>query len=227
MNAKGILTAALTLVFAVGAAQADLITDDGTVSFDSALNPNGIITLDMFDTTLGTLNSATVEIWHSGEVSIQGDNDDSSKSGTANATMVRTFTVVGPDINTGGTKTVDSAPVFLAADNGDKDSFDPNAPDGHDFGMLSYVNEYLGSYAPNMALYQTAGPGTVDLTVDPTAMLNDLAWISAPADYQVNVQGTDLTVFIKVTYDYTPVPEPTTLGLLSLGLLVLRRRRRA
>jgi len=222
------LLATVAMIVGMGwcsTAGAFTITDETSVSFTSDQEPAQSIVLDSFDTTLGTLTEVKIELFHSGSVSTRADNDDPFNPADVRARMIRTWTLTGPDIIGGGTYTILSGTVTLAVDNGDGGIVDPTAPDGVDFGLLSYTDLPAGTHYPaNLALYETVGPGTVSLDVTPVLMTNDLQWVSnAPDTWQMEVQNPLLEVTARVTYTY--VPEPVTAGMLALGSLLLRRRR--
>jgi len=116
--------------------------------------------------------------------------------------------------------------VSLSADDGDDDIFDDTALDGHAF-ALAFSGETSGPFvAGTPGLYETAGPGSVTLTVTPSNMVNDLQWAPNPDAYQSEVQNPEMTVDVEIIYDYTIVPEPATMSLLALGGLALLRRKR-
>ncbi len=75
------------------------------------------------------------------------------------------------------------------------------------------------------ALGPYLGAGSVNFSVTPSVMVNDLQF-SATDQYQTQVSNPDLTVQIKVDYDYTIVPAPGALALMGMGGLVAGRRRR-
>ena len=230
MNSTLKLVVCSVILAAVPAvASALTITDTADVQFTSDLQPNAPIVLDSFDSTLGTLANVQIELWHSGSVAIKADNDDQYNSADVQARMIRIWNLTGPDLIAGAAKTITSPSVFLGLEDlvtPDGVIVDDAAPDGHNFGTLSYTDVATGTYAPtNIALYETAGPGSVNLIVDPTQMVNDLQWVTtAPDAWQMEVQNPLLTVTAKVTYTYTP--EPATIAVMGLGSLLLRRRRR-
>lgn len=210
------------LGFAV-AAQADVTAPQvQAANFISDLQPNVTLTFDKFNPALGTLIDVTIKLQHSGSAQISADNDDPFQGSNANARIIRSWAVSGPDLDVAGAKTVVGPVVALSADNGDLGMFDSSGPDGHAFSTLSFSNVNAGTYNPLSSLY--VGPGTVDLLVDVDTMVNDLQF-SATDQYQTEVTNPTLQVKLTVTYTYEPVPEPATLSLLSLGLVLVRRRR--
>jgi hypothetical protein len=166
-------------------------------------------------------------VLHTGSAAISGDNDDPFHTCSVDARIVRQFTVTGTE-DAGffafGSKTIISPVVNLAVDNGDLTLFDPNGPDGHVFGTLSYLNEpAAGSpYARPLAPY--IGGGSMHFTVGSLLIVNDQQFVGpAPDAWQLQVEDPLLRVDLAVTYSY--VPEPTSLSLLATGLLALLRRR--
>ena len=215
------------------------VSDFDEVTFTSDLQASQTISLLSFDTTAdrgcpegftAVLQSVLVEYTFSGSADIAVDNDDDFQGTTANARIIRTWSATGPGVNQVGTKTLASAPVELAEDDGDDDVFDSSPPDGHAFTALSFSGEDGGSDTPGKSLYETAGPGTVDFEVAPVNMVNDLQFDpTSPDQYQTDVQNPEMKVRIDVTYSYECIPEPSTfvlaaVGLLALGLFGWRRR---
>lgn len=227
--------AGLALVAFSGSASAETISYSDSARFTSDTNPDQIITLPSFDETgIGgpyLLNSVTVELFHSGAVDVRGDNDDPANAAAVQALMSRSFLATGPDLFTSGSHTLASEVVSLAADDGDggdNNVFDATPFDGTDFGGSLAYEDLLASLSnPSTAFYATSGAGTVDFTIDATLMDNNQQFIGAPPDaWQLEVLNPTLEVEVHVTYDYSPVPEPTTLSFLALSGLVLTRSRR-
>ncbi len=221
-----LIVAGIAVCVLASQASAYSVTYSDTVSFSSSKQPPALATVASFDTSLGTLQTVTVKFYHSGSVLAQVDNDDPYNTGEAAGSMVRTWDATGPGVVASASKTMTGPNVTLAPDNGDGPVIDPLGPDGIDYSSaLAYGPETNGPYTPPVALYETLGPGSVSFTITPTVMQNVLEWLvgSTPPDvWQRQVQDPDLTVKAEVTYHY--IPEPATLGLLSLGLVFLRKR---
>ena len=221
----------LLVGMAVSPALADFTAGPYTASltFTSDGDPNVVtgLAVSRFNMPGMTLTGVSVSVLHSGSATIMGDNDDPFKTCNVEARIVRQFGVTGTEdatFSAFGTKTITSSPVLLAVDNGDLALFDPNGPDGVNFGSLNYLNQAaIGSpYARPLAPY--IGAGLMHFTVGSLLIVNDQVFIGpAPDAWQLQVEDPLLTVVLAVTYTYTP--EPTSLSLLATGLLALVRRR--
>jgi len=199
------------------------------LTFTSDADPNAItgMALPQFNMPGMTLTGVSVSVLHSGSADIAGDNDDPFKTCDVDARIVRQFSVTGTE-DAGffafGSKTIFSPVANLLQDNGDLGLFDPTAPDGVAFGLLSYANEFaLGSpYARPLLPY--IGAGLMHFTVGSLLIVNDQQFVGpAPDAWQLQVENPLLTVKMAVMYTYTP--EPTALSLLATGALLLLRRR--
>lgn len=226
---RGFVRSAIAAGISISAstAFADSIKYMGQVSFQSDLQSPANIDLPSFNTMGGTLTllSVQVDVLHSGSAEPAADNDDPFQGAVARARIIRSWTAVGPGVFAFGNQTVNSPFVALDPDNGDLVAFDPNPPDGVDFGALGYGPLLASSTNPATGLYATPGPGTVSFTVTPTLMINDVQFLDPPGSpdaWQLEVENPDLTVKVSVTYNY--IPEPATLSLLAMAALAIRRR---
>lgn len=197
------------------------------VTFTSDLSPNQSIFLPQFDTNGGlhVLDSVSISLTHSGSADIAGDNDDALNTAEVQARIIRAFDVSGvtdPGFIGSGSETVQSNPVVLGLENGDGGDFDSTGPDGHYFGVLSYSDQVAPAIIGDMNNY--IGNGSVEFDVDATTMVNDLNFVGDPPDvWQLEVQNPVFEICMSVTYEYTVIPEPASLALMALGLLIRRR----
>lgn len=221
-----VLVAVGFAMLSVEATAQQVVCFEGSVSFTSDLEDPDTITLPQFDTLGGTLQLLDVEVefLHEGSMEPAADNDDPFQSATVRARVIRQWTASGPDVFGNGSQQVNSPFVDLDPDDGDLANFDPNPPDGFDFGSLGYSLLSAGLYYPDDSLYE--GVGSVVFTVTPLLMVNDLQFQDPPGTpdaWQLEVENPILTVTAKVCYTY--IPEPASIALLALGgLLALRRR---
>lgn len=200
-----------------------------TVSYSNTYGPTGVafsglaVPLPKFDTSLGPLTKVTLEL---------DANTDSGSIGWDNEAAITTDVTLGI-----GAKVTASAPLSLivvtaiplqlgsatgiAADNDGTadfigtDSFTVTGGMGTDSDA-----DFTTS---SLATFEATFVGeTFDTTID-SVVENYLSTSGGYGPFNPVPGMTDGT--ITVTYEY--IPEPATLGLLSLGALALLRRRRA
>jgi len=213
-------------------ALAGVIIQNRTAHFTSDLNNDIILTFDTFDNQGGTLilDDVRIDIRHAGGAVLRADNDDDFKSADVNGRIVRTWSLSGPDALGFGNETVMTPSVHLDVndgDGGDTNNFDPTPPDGTDFGSVAYGPLALAPIHPNEALYETNGPGTLDMTADVLLMINDLQFVIPPDVWQLEVQDPYLDIDVTLTYFFSVIPVPPALWLGAVGLGVagwIRRR---
>lgn len=196
----------------------------------NAHNPNqsGNLVFDLFDSTLGTLNSVTItSTLLSWGGSFAVDNDAATPaSGTAS--LSATLSLSADDVRLPGVvkslATGVTESFELAANDGDAESeYNAGTTDwGQVLGpssgspwsdsesaVATYMNDYIG-----------AGTFTISYST-----VQSQAWAGnggiSGAFTAMSASGS-----VTVTYDYTPVPEPATASLAGLAVLMLLRRRR-
>lgn len=187
-------------------------------------------TFEQFNPSWGTLDSIRITL----NLDITGgqlrvDNDGLEVS-AGNAYFGAEGTLSSSDVllkNTSdnnvwdGLITCTSTFFNLAADDGDGSTTDSNAPDGavynpgsesnnvDDFINSTYFNDYIGT-----------GAYDIILNVYPYVDVSALCGIVYYESDSVTTSGS-----VIIDYDYT-IPEPATLVLLSLGSILLRKRRK-
>lgn len=235
----------LPLITIASPAFADTESYSGWVSFTSGANP-GDIDLPSFDTMGGTRTLQSVTVWFYDEAAadLVADNDDIDDTGTVIGRVIRWWSGTGPGVNSGTVShTATTSPVDLGLEDGDGLLVDPNPLDGTDFGgAVSYPNTLDGPYNPTAALYSTVGPSTVTFTITPELWVNDLQWVTAPDDWQLQVRNQALNVTVNLDYEYqqqgaggagaTSVPVFPTMYIgivaaLGAGVLAYLYRRKA
>ena len=225
---NGLITAVVCLLFA-GAASAVTITQ--TETFGGTPNFTQTLTFDEFDDLGGTLTLTSIQVLV--ELNVQGgvlvlDNDGVDPA-------AGTFEFGGKaDISSTDVSLLDGAfqPVTaevealtagafnLTGNVGDgSNDFDPTAPDGMQVNGLSQTDNDDGFIAASL-FAQYIGLSTFDIDLDATQW-SDFGGVSG-----IEWAVTPVTADGEVTVIYNYVPEPATMGLLSLGGLALLRRRR-
>lgn len=175
-----------------------------------------------FDTSLGTLNSVTLSLGDSLAQTLMYEN--------LNGPGTITFEIAGVSKTgcdfvlkfTGGSTlladAIDNTPTYSYT------AYD---------GVMDFGGTSGGTYLINLSqlagsLYTGAGMspfiGTGSLSFDAVATGRS-AYRMTGGNGAVGVM-TSAGANVTLVYDYTPVPEPATFGLLSLGGLILARRRR-
>ena len=219
----------LTLSVA-GSAHAYIITYDNYLDRNSA--GSGSIAVSQFDPSMGTLTAVTVRIYQFAAATFRFDNDDDVDR-TAQASMVRVWTLNGASVSDSASDNFTSSSVALSADNGDGDSIaDYTAPDGQNWGMVTGggLHNTFNIASGNWAAY--TGLSTVTYAVNVSTLLNGINTDANSYQSQIiNGVPSNQRIRVYVDYEYTSeyIPEPGTMALLCLGLggLGAWRRRRA
>ncbi|MCC6423291.1 MAG: DNRLRE domain-containing protein [Phycisphaerales bacterium] len=154
-----------------------------------------------------TINSATFSIWKfdDGNITQTADVHAITKDWT-NSVTYSTYDGTNPWSSSGmGSGTDYEAAVTATV------AF--NAPGWHDIDITSQYQQWFSGAEANYGL-----------VLIPTTLDNQYTRLAATEPVPPNTEPFGL----QLTVDYTPVPEPTSLGLLCVaGLLGLRRRRKA
>lgn len=235
---KKIFSILILLLIAVGTLQAAVITNTATVAMNSL--EDATVSLSKFDTSLGTLTGIYIEfttVLYGTDY--QFDNDiEGGRSKTVTITLTSDPTgyfstgvrLTGSGINSDGSALFISAFGSL--------TLAPN--DGDAIGLFNIGGADYGQWAPG-TLSSTTG-GDVDSSVFTdyigTGSFNSTInseIIAAISTYTDIMPGPDNnlpsgTFSATVIYNYTAIPEPAAIGLISLGgiitLIATRTRRR-
>jgi hypothetical protein len=237
-------------LFALGALLASSVSraDTDVYSYEGTAVGSGIsFDLGRFDPAKGTLDSVTFS-YHfvtSGDVTYAFDND-STTSGVVGrvttATTISSFNIVDSDVKSAlsafsvgliGDHYKNYSSIALDINDGDAHTGTPDSG-GSDYAELVFLKGYaLQSFDTtlNSSLSSFYVNGTdKTFTIDTNAAFSAYSGFlpTVLADYSGSLDSVKLLA--AVTYNYTPVPEPSTyalfLGVATLGLVGWRRFRR-
>jgi len=180
------------------------------------------VSITKFDPALGTLNSIEIELQAHMEGTAKFEHRGGSAA-TVTTYLSADLLVQRPDLS----DLVGAWPTATTVDN--VSGFDGTVDFGGTSGVThaglsaDLTNSTLTSSAADLALF--TGTGNIELPVVATAGSAATGSGNMLFDF-TNLASAD----VKVTYNYAPVPEPSTLvGLVGMGLaglaLVWRRRR--
>jgi len=179
---------------------------------------NYAVPVSQFDDMGGTrvLNWISLELTSNIGAKTTGENDSASP-GSLTMNLSGNATATVQTLSTGAIVNTSAGPQSVSATDGNTGS----GPDYFDFGTVSGsdldTDTIVSGFAPFIGL------GTINVLVSANGGFN----ISGVSNSTLHVSDFGADGHVKITYDYNTVPEPTTLGLLSLcGLAMLRRRRR-
>ncbi|HEU5118435.1 MAG TPA: choice-of-anchor E domain-containing protein [Isosphaeraceae bacterium] len=202
-----ISVAVLGLALGATTASADTVTYSDT--FGSSGSPlaipiNTTATLTKFDTSLGTLTGVQLKLVTNATVTATVYNFGSSPANFSNVIGKTTVTATGPN----GTTTTNT--IMVGPYSGIAAPFPPGVVAGTDSGTDSQTTTVL---PVNWGAYQGSGGGTFNVLLGGTTSASGTA--DQPAAY--GATGTAYGT-VSVTYTFTPVPEPSSLALIGLGL---------
>lgn len=202
------------------AAFADTVTYFDSVALQDT-NWTEQLDITKFNTSLGTLNSVTIQFVASGTTVISVTNLSDTQSSSGNARTDITLTLTDPGSFLGGDLEIGG--LFPASSGASSFSL---APEGNvvkgPYAISLNSGEFV--YTSGSILSEFTGSGFITLTAGATALSN----LSYTGGNTLASQSTDVGATVYVTYDYTAVPEPTTallVGVGAVGALFLRRRR--
>jgi len=219
---------AVCTVFAASSAQASTITQSQT--FSGIPNLMESATFNQFDSQLGTLESVQVSLNlnTTGGTLILDNDSDQTAAGIFEFGVIASISSSDVSLdNASSDPVIDNFGVFcsqsfsLAANQDDGiNDFDSTSPDGLLYSGIAESGSASG-FVNTSDFSDYTGTGTFDINLivmqwQYYGNVSGIEWATNP----VSTNGS-----IAVTYNY--VPEPATLGLLSLGGLILRKRRKA
>jgi len=201
-------------------ASADSIVQNFTIPTQTVPFTNPF-TFNLFDTTLGTLNSVTIFLGTSATAEVDVINLSPGAKAFSNATATIPITATGPAAIT-VTDTLTAGPVSGTTNPA---AFSTTAVPG----VTGSTSNSVGVPTIDFGSYEGVGGGTALITAASSAGTYGGTGTGVAFSGSATASGT-----VTVTYDYTPfsaaTPEPGTWGLLvagaSTGLVLVRRRRR-
>ncbi|MEN6384435.1 MAG: PEP-CTERM sorting domain-containing protein [Phycisphaerales bacterium] len=212
---KKILVVLFVLALSISS-QANIISYSDSITGLFDLVETRDLLIPQFDSSLGTLNSVTVNF----STAIQGSVGFENLKRFAGGNFAIT-------VNTHGMVVLDYAVIsnFL-----DQQTYNTT------LGAYDGTLDYAGTSGTILATYSDADTMQYTLTSDFTRFLGNsnvifpiLAEsvadsISKPSNSSSELNTTG-QASVTVTYDFTPVPEPATIAVLALGGLLFKRKR--
>jgi len=210
------------LIALTGVVQAATIEQTGTIT---AHNPNssGTLTFNHFNTSLGTLTGVLVESYlKSWGGSYAVDNEaETVSTGTATMSTLLSFDYQGKYVD--NINLVNTTTANFTLQPNDSDSSSTVDYTGLDFDEMQGTQLTSTKQGGVALLSQFQGTGTFGFLYDTIQSQN---WTGLGG---VSTASTPTTAegWVKITYTYDVVPEPTSMALLAIGCAVLGLRRRS
>jgi hypothetical protein len=202
-------------------AKATVATYNGSYGPATTSYANRIIAVQGFDSSLGTLNSVTVGFTGTGLFTQMYENTSPNSGNIIVSTHTLVMTLLQPDATT----------TLFNLNQSEAHTYPVNPYDGTlDFGGSSGG---IGTYGVNLAgsSILTSGAGLAQFTSASLVnlYLGAVGTFSSSDTTGNSARGGLISAGanVSVTYDYTPVPEPSTFALMFGGLLLLPATRRA
>ena len=229
------ICAVVTMLMMTVSASASMVSYTDSISglFDQVVDRDLVVS--QFDSSLGTLNSVSITVSTALQASlgIENTNPSSPASGTKAFNVYTYFTSGSEYYDTGASVTLsfDGSAVSTAAyTDATKYVVNLSKYDGvTDYAGTSGTTVVTFTPSNSNALFYNSGLasfiGTGSLTF---GLVSDAhTSLRTPSNFSTSMSTTG-QAGVTVNYDYTPTPEPATIGLLGLGALsLIRRKRRA
>lgn len=228
---------ALVLGFSMANAGANTVSYTSTLT--GTFDFSGPLALQQFDTALGSLNSVTITISGSSRTSLTVTNTSPDVYGPSwvwNDVKIKVGTV-----SIGGSSSFDQDVDALNPNGGSRQPWlDVTSPQfevtGLAAGAWQSFNDYSNTYSSGRPITTALvtngpiftalqGPGTVNLDIFTTSSVNSSFTNGATFLATETVTGG---VTATVTYDYSPIPEPSSYVMVlgGFGAFVLLQRMR-
>ncbi|HBG27463.1 MAG: hypothetical protein A2Y10_02720 [Planctomycetes bacterium GWF2_41_51] len=216
---KKFLLVLIVLAMSV-AAQANIITYSDSVTGLFDLVPDTDLLVSQFDSSLGTLNSVTITFY----TALQGSLGFENLKQFGGNFSISTNNIYAAVVIGGG----------ICASN-----YNDNQMYTATLGAYDGTTDYAGTSGTILATYsdsdtmpfffntpdsmaQFLGTGNMTFTTQTFSMMS----LGLPTNSEAAINTTG-QASVTISYDYTPVPEPATIAILSLGGLFLFKRKTA
>ena len=223
MKKIGALTVVLT-VLVLGSPAMGLSHPPQTLTFSFDNPGSQTLNFNQFDDNGGMylLTKVTLDLTATQSANVTGENDSQSP-GSLTATLGGTVTATGGGLLAIASLSTSDGPYAVTASDGTPGS----GPDFHDFGYMSDSDsdtDILTHPPTNLSAF--VGLGTIAIDIDGSGGFS----ISGVSDSSLVVTEFDNDGCATITYEYSVVPEPATIGMLVTGALgmfgvILRRRK--
>lgn len=218
-----VLFAVLVMGFSANAATITY-TDSVTGIFDEVSDADATLYIPQFNSSLGTLNSITINL----STALQGDlgfeNLKKFTGGTFNFSTQNVYAYLVLGLSGSGGMLMSNYTdnqtytVTLAKYDG---TIDYAGTSGTIVTTFSDADtQTYADFTDAGFLTQFTGTGNMDFTITS----DSLSQLGLPSNSAaiINLTGQ---ASVSITYDYTPIPEPATIAFLSISGLFLKRRK--
>ncbi len=210
------LLASLAIVGIAAASQAATVSYSATVPQQTTDFTNIPLSLSQFNPSLGTLTSVTLTLAGTATGSIRFESLDAQAAAIL-ANLTASISASGPAALAITTVPLSSTTTNVTAYDG---TIDFGGTSGRTLDPLSATDTQSSSLSSGFGSYV----GTNNVTINLSA--NGNSTVSGSGNIVTNLSQKAGGI-ATLTYTYTPVPEPATMAVLSIGALGLLRRRRA
>lgn len=223
MKKIGALTVVLTILV-LGSPAMGLSLPPQTLTFDFD-NPGGqTLNFAQFDDNGGMyhLTKVTLELNATQGANVTGENDTTA-AGSISANLVGTVSATGGGLLVIALLSTSDGPYAV----GPTDTVSGSGPDFYDFGYISDTDSANNTLAdPPDDVSSFIGLGTIGIDIAGSGAFS----ISGVSNSTLVVTEFGNSGDATITYEYSVVPEPATIGMLATGALgmfgvILRRRK--